>query len=97
MEKAMEKASEKLQKLFEKSIEELELYMDGKKAGSDKTSKAIAIIGHYRGLKSQENNERATQTAQGRFYYSVVKDFAKDKGELKKHMQKMLPNIKEIK
>lgn len=90
------KASEKMEPLFDKAIKELTEYMDGTKAGSDKTKTAQTIITNFRGLKSQENNERATKTAHYRFQYLIIKDFAKNKEELKKITKKMIPESKLI-
>lgn len=82
-------ASKKMEDIFEMSLEELRAVFKNNKPVTDKVRYALSAMGIYSRLKSQENNARS-------FQYRVIKDFSKDKDELKEYILKTQPDFKAI-
>lgn len=82
-------ASKKMEDVFEMALEELRAVYKNNKPVTDKTRFALSAMGIYSRLKSQENNARS-------FHYRVIKDYAKDKDELREYIKQTQPEIHEV-
>ena len=85
----MEKASSKMEDVFEMALNELRSVFKDNKSLTDKTRFALSAMGIYSRLKSQENNARS-------FQYRVIKDLSQDKTELKEYIKTTQPDLKVI-
>ena len=79
--------SKKMEDVFEMALEELRNVYKNNKPVTDKTRYALSAMGIYSRLKSQENNARS-------FQYRVIKDFTKDKDELRDYIKQTQPDFK---
>jgi hypothetical protein len=87
--KVME-SSKKMEDVFEMALEELRAVYKNNKPVTDKTKFALSAMGIYSRLKSQENNAKSLQ-------YRIIKDFSKDKEELRDYITQTQPDFKPIK
>ena len=85
----MNKSSEKMEDVFDLALDELRKVFKDSKPLTDKTKSALVAMGIYSRLKSQENNANS-------FQYRVVKDYSKDKDELRAYIKATQPDIKLI-
>lgn len=82
-------ASEKMQDVFEMALEELRAVYKNGKAVTDKTRFAISAMGIFSRLKSQENNANS-------FRYHIIKDYTKDKDELREYIKQTQPGFRPL-
>ena len=79
-------SSEKMARVFELAVQELERVFSNEKSPTDKTKMAVSSIGIYSRLKSQENARLSLQ-------YRVVKDLSENKKELEEYIKLTAPEM----
>lgn len=90
MKKETLKASEKMEKVFNLAIVELEKILDGKKAVTDLSKIAATSMGVYTKLVSTELHSHVLK-------FAIMKDISKDRAELKKFISVATPELNPVK
>lgn len=82
-----------MKKIFLLSVAEIEKVLNGEAEVSDKSKTALRTLGHYSKLKAHESSSYANETARFKVQYSVIKDIAQNKKELKSYVKSTSPSM----